>query len=51
MDILEENNHPKKKKITKKFKLKSQFNESTIKIRFPLKNIWANALEMNSNLV
>jgi len=43
IDILDDNNHAKKRNFTNKFKLKSQFSESTIKIRFPLKYIWANA--------
>ncbi len=43
INIVEDNNHAKKRNFTNKFKLKSQFNESTIKIKFPLKHIWANA--------
>ncbi len=42
MKILEDNNHAKKIKFTNKLKIKSQFNESTIKIKFPLKHIWEN---------
>jgi hypothetical protein len=34
-----------------KFKLKSQFNESTPKVRSQLNHIWAMSLEMNVNIV
>ncbi len=34
-----------------KFKLKSQFNESTTKVGSQLDHIWAMSLEMNVNIM
>jgi endonuclease/exonuclease/phosphatase family metal-dependent hydrolase len=48
VDILKDNNHGKTKQklldFMDKFKLKSQFNESTTKVGFQLDHIWANVL-------
>ncbi len=46
VDILEENNDAKKKKIKfmKKFKFNLQFNRNTTKIGFHFDHIWSNVL-------
>jgi hypothetical protein len=47
VDILKDNNQPKKKKLLyfmDKFQLKSQFSENTTKVGSQLDHIWTNIL-------